>query len=198
MAESHIEDELLDRYASGTLPVDSLPGVEEHLLACRFCQSRLGVSDEFVMLFRAAAIEPDGRPQPAWRPAWSPRAMIWAAAVVMASALLFVAVSVQLWKPSVAPATVWTQSLRGPEASARITAGKPALLVFDITPDAGPDEYDGQIVNLLGHEILSARATSKDGHLAVLVRKLPKGSYWVRIYRKNNREPIGEYGLQSE
>jgi len=88
MTEPHIEDELLDRYASGTLPVDAHPAVEEHLLACRFCQSRLVASDEFVVLFRAAAIQPDARPRPGWRPAWSPRATIWAAAAVMASALL--------------------------------------------------------------------------------------------------------------
>jgi len=197
MTEPHIEDELLDRYASGTLPVDAHPAVEEHLLACRFCQSRLVASDEFVVLFRAAAIQPDARPRPGWRPAWSPRATIWAAAAVMASALLFV-ISVQLREPSVAPATVMMQSLRGPQAAARIIAGKPALLVFDIAPDSGPDEYDGQIVNLVGVEIFTARATPKDGHLAVLVKKLPKGSYWVRIYSKRSREPIAEYGLRAE
>jgi hypothetical protein len=197
MPEPHIEDEILDRYASGTLPVDSLPPVEEHLLSCRFCQSRLVASDEFVVLFRAAAIQPDARPRLGWRPAWSPRAATWAAAAVMVAALLLV-ISVQLRTPSVAPATVWMHSLRGPEAAARIVAGKPAVLIFDITPNSGPDEYDGQIVNLVGDEIFTAHATPKDGHLAVLVRKIPKGSYWVRIYRKSSREPIAEYGLRAE
>jgi hypothetical protein len=96
-----------------------------------------------------------------------------------------------------APATVLMQSLRGPDAPAQVAAGRPALLVFDLVPSPGVNEYEARIVNPVGVEILAAKVSSKDGRLAVLVERLPPGSYWVRVFRSDNREPIAEYGLRA-
>ena len=58
MPAPHIEDNFLDQYAAGTLPPARLEGVEEHLLQCPDCQSRLDASDKFAILFRTAAMDP--------------------------------------------------------------------------------------------------------------------------------------------
>ena len=247
MPELHLSDELLDEYALGTLAQEQLAGLEEHLLFCQACQSRLEASDEFTMLFREAAVQPDARSRRSWRlfaakaplgapllqpgarspggwrllPAKAPRRapllqpggwrLLWnyrvagwtGAAAVVSAILLFVAGPFH--KPPIAPATVFLQSLRGPDAPAQVTPGRPALLVFDIVPAAGVNEYEARIVNPVGVELLSAPVSLKDGRLAVLVDSLSPGSYWVRVYRTpagsaretGNRDPIAEYGLRA-
>ena len=123
--------------------------MEEHLLVCKACQSRLDVSDEFAMLFRAAAVQPDARPQRNWRAFWKHRAANWtAAAAAMVAILLLMAGPLR--KPPMAPATVLMESLRGPDAPAQVAAGRPALLVFDIVPVSGVNGYEARIVNTRG------------------------------------------------
>jgi hypothetical protein len=195
MPDLHINDEFLDQYALGLLPGELLAGVEEHLLICEACQSRLDASDEFAMLFRAAAVQPDARSQRSWRMFWNHPLANWTAAAVAVLAILLLVVGPR--KTPAAPAMVFMQSLRGPDAPAQVTAGRPALLVFDIVPPAGVNGYEARIVNPVGGEILAADVSSKDGRLAVLVHSLPPGSYWVRVFRTGNREPIAEYGLRA-
>jgi hypothetical protein len=89
------------------------------------------------------------------------------------------------------------QSLRGPDAPAEVNAGRSVLLVFDIDPAAEANEYKARIVNPVGAEVLAAEVSSKDGRPAVLVDRLPPGSYWARVFRTGDREPIAEYGLRA-
>lgn len=42
----HIPEELLEEYATGTLPESDKAEIEEHLIACEFCQDRLQIEDE--------------------------------------------------------------------------------------------------------------------------------------------------------
>jgi hypothetical protein len=190
----HIDDDILDLYASGSNSLESLSAIEEHLLTCPDCQTRLIAADEFIGLFRAAATQPDARPlslrQRLFKARW-----IGAAAVVAA---VFFLIFVGFPKSSMMPATVFMQSLRGPEAVAAITAGKPVRLVFDLTPAGAVGDYEVRIVNLLGTQVLAMPVESSNGHLSVLIRKLGVGSYWARVYRKANSEPIAEYGLRAE
>jgi anti-sigma factor RsiW len=192
MREPHSSDEQLDQYAMGTLPEESLPEVEEHLLVCETCQERLTLSDEFVQVFRAAAAQPDVRARRAWWSLLSPRTAGWTAAAAVAALVLLI---VGQQRTPTAPAVVFLQSLRGPEASAQIAAGKPAILVFDIDRTARASEV--QVVDTVGTEVLKAPASVKDGQLALNIPKLAKGSYWVRVYRGDKREIIAEYGLQA-
>jgi hypothetical protein len=196
MAMLHTNEELLDQYALGILPEEHLAGVEEHLLICEACQSRLDVSDEFTMLFRAAAVQPDARSQRSWRLFWNHPVASWTGAAVAILAILFLVVG-PFRKPPAPPAMVFMQSLRGPDAPAQVTAGRPALLVFDIVPTAGVNDYEARIVNPVGIEILAAKVFFKDGRLAVLVSRVPPGSYWVRVSKTDTREPIAEYGLRA-
>jgi hypothetical protein len=190
----HIDDDVLDQYASGSVRPELLAAIEEHLLSCPDCQTRLIAVDEFIGLFRAAATQPDARPRPLWQRLFKAR-WLGAAAVVAAGLLL---IFVGFRKPPISPATVFMQSLRGPEAVATVAAGKPVRLVFDLTPAGAVGEYQAQIVNLLGTQVLAIPVEFHNGHLSVLIRKLGFGSYWVRIYHRANSELIAEYGLRTE
>jgi predicted anti-sigma-YlaC factor YlaD len=198
MPELHINDELLDQYALGTLPGEQLAGLEEHLLFCEACQSRLDAAEEFEMLFREAAVQAGARSHHRWRLSWNHRAVGWTGAALAAALAILLLVAGPLHKSPMAPATVFLQSLRGPDAPAQVTTGRPCLLVFDIVPTAGVNQYEARIVNPIGVEILAAAVSLKDGHLAVLVDKLPPGSYWVRVFRTDNGDPIAEYGLRAK
>jgi hypothetical protein len=190
----HIDDDVLDRYASGSVRPELLAAIEEHLLTCPDCQTRLIAVDEFIGLFRAAATQPDARPQPFWRRLFNAR---WIGAVAVVAAVLSL-IFVEFPRPRLMPATVFMQSLRGPEAVATITAGNPVRLVFDFTPAGDARDYEVRVVNLLGTQVLAIPLESNNGQLSVLIRKLGVGSYWARIYRRANSELIAEYGLRAE
>jgi hypothetical protein len=193
MPQSHINDEQLDLYALGQLSAAALPEVEEHLLVCEPCQLRLRQSDEFTALFRHAAEQPDARPRSHWARFWRRPVGLAAAAAAMVAVL--VVVTRREGSP-VAPAIVSMQSLRGPEAPARIDAGRPAILVFDIETSA-PGNYEARLVDRLGNELRKPQTAAQDGRLTVPLEGLPKGSYWVRVYRAGESNPIAEYGLQA-
>jgi len=190
----HIDDDVLEQYASGSLGPELLAAIEEHLLTCPDCQTRLIAVDEFIGLFRAAAMQPDARPRPLWQRLFNAR---WTVAFAVVAAVFFL-IFLEFRKPPMTPATVFMQSLRGPEAVAAITAGKPIRLVFDLTPTGAARDYEVQVVNLLGTQVLAIPPEFHNGHLSVVIRKLAFGSYWVRIYRRANSEPIAEYGLRTE
>ena len=196
MAAPHIDDDVLEQYAMGSVGTESLPAIEEHLLTCPDCQARLIQVDEFIGLFRAAATQLDARPQPLWRRLFHVRWIGAFVAAVVAAGLLLIFVDSR--KPPVMPATVLMQSLRGPEAATAIPAGKPVRLVFDVTPAGDARDYEVRVVDLLGNQIFAIPVEINQGHLSVLIRKLGLGSYWVRIYRGANSEPIAEYGLKTE
>ena len=194
MSAPHIDDDVLDQYASGSLRPELLAGIEEHLLTCPDCQTRLIAVDEFIGLFRASATQPDARPQPLWQRLFNVR---WIGTAVVVAAV-FSFIFVQFPKPPMMPATVFMQSLRGPEAVAAITAGKPVRLVFDLTPTGAVRDYEVRVVDLLGTQVLAIPVEFNNGQLSVLIRTLGVGSYWARVYRTANSELIAEYGLRAE
>jgi anti-sigma factor RsiW len=190
----HIEEDLLDQYAMGTLPQDSAQHVEEHLLSCTVCQARLKETDEFLAVYSVAAAEMQTRVP--WRGIHlAPARAVWAsAAVLAAAAALWIAVP---RRSSAPPATVWMQSLRGPESQAHVASGKPALLVFDLPVAASATNYEIEVVDPAGNPVLTAPAQLTKGRLSGLL-KLASGTYWVRVYHTQPRkELVAEYGLEA-
>jgi hypothetical protein len=194
MSESHINEEILDRYALGALPQSEAAAVEEHVLVCEACQARLRHADEFVAVFREVATAPDARPVRHWWHGLSRRAAGLAAAATMAAGVLFVAVERQ--RTPLAPAVVPLETLRGPESPARVPAGKAVVLSFDVAPEASR-KYEARIVDLAGAEVLKASPSEQDGRLTLAVAGLRKGSYWVRVYRAGSSDPLVEYGIEA-
>lgn len=190
----HIEDDQLDQYALGVLAGTDVADLEEHLLLCAECQSRLAAVDDFVKLFRSAAAQSDVRPRRKDSILRRP-VVLWPAVAAMAAGLSLLVVNQRDFSGSTP--TVYLQALRGPESAAQVAAGKPVEVVFDFEASGNADGYQAQVVDSLGHEIVQLAPYTRDGKLAVRVKGLRSGSYWVRLYRKGAGELLSEYALQS-
>jgi hypothetical protein len=199
MPAQHIEETLLDQYAMGTLPRESITEVEEHLLICLLCQRRLVAVDEFLPLFRSAALPLDAPVSPWWIGTMPFRKWFWSSTAAALAAFLIFLAGGNAHKAKAPPAILLMQSLRGPEAGAEMAPGRSCLLVFDLAIDARPMDYEIEIVDSIGNEVLRKGAEAKDGRLAVLVAPLARGSYWVRVYRTPPvRELLAEFGLRAK
>lgn len=193
----HLQDDVLDQYAIGSLPAELLPLVDEHLLVCSACQDRLVEADEFVRLYRMAAGTLDFRPVPFWQKILRARPVQWSGvAALLALSVFFAEVS---HRDTHAPAAVvLMQSLRGPNDNARISAGKPAVLVFDVDSAATAGNCRIKILDQDGKSVLETRTSLKEGRLAAPVGKIARGDYWVRLYSADNNELLAEYSLRAE
>ena len=193
MALLHVSEDLLDQYAMGVLSQDELAGVEEHLLLCPECQARLEETDEFVATFRKAAVEPQVRTLPAW---WHWK-IVWGTAAAAAAVAITIAIAPA--PKATAPMPVSLYALRGPDTGARVASGKPYVLLFDAIPSKAPSAYEVEIVDTTGKQVLRTEGALRDGRLSASVRKLSRGTYWVRVYRREkDRELLAEYGLRAE
>jgi hypothetical protein len=202
MPVPHIEETQIDQYAMGILSGNLLAEVEEHLLFCAACQSRLVETDEFLSAFRLAATQVAPRPVPVWTRILNPRAL-WAGFPVLVVLVTLIAI---VPRTSTVPSVVQMQSLRGPESGAQVRAGRPLVLVFDAdaftlpesTSDASSPGYQIKVLDLTGSEVLVADAGERDGKISVPVQHLGRGSYWVRLYRKGSSTLAAEYSLRAE
>jgi len=196
MPRPHIDEDTLERYLLGTVPAGLIPEVEEHLLFCSACQTTLVETEEFISAFRLAAEQVQPTSKWGW---FSPiRSAVWAgaASAVAATLILFAAGSPRNVK--ISPAVVLMHALRGPEDGAQVASGKPSLLVFDLPLAAIPNAYRVEIVDLTGAVVVEKDGEIRDGRFAVSLEKLASGSYWVRVYRKSDRdELIAEYALRA-
>jgi hypothetical protein len=199
MPGTHIDENVLDRYAMGTLPEVSIPRVEEHLLNCPFCQSRLVETDEFLVHFRAAAAQVDARPVPLWERFQHVSRLLWSGSAVVAAACMLVMISGAPQPGKSHAALVSMQSLRGPEARAEMSWGRPGILVFDLPVKSDHAAYAIEIVDTAGRAILQGEGKVKDGQLTFPVQRLARAAYWVRVYQQQpSRTLVAEYGLEAK
>jgi hypothetical protein len=199
MPTPHIDENVLDRYAMGTLPEAAVPQVEEHLLICSFCQTRLVETDDFLVHFRTAATQVELYTAPFWQRFLNAQRLIWGGFAVSVAGLVLLLVTGEprLSKPQ--PAMVLMQSLRGPEEQAQIAKGSPSLLIFDLPIPATHPTYEVEVVDTAGRQILKGQGIVKDDRLAFLIQKLAPAGYWVRIYQKQpTRALVAEYGLEAK
>jgi hypothetical protein len=199
MPTPHIDENVLDRYAMGTLPGAAIPQVEEHLLSCSLCQSRLVETDDFLIHFRAAATQVELHTAPFWQRFVNAQRLIWGGSAVAAAALMLLLVSGEPRFSKPQPAMVLMQSLRGPEEQAQIAKGSASLLIFDVPIPATHPSYEVEVVDTAGKQILKGQGIVKDDRLAFPVQRLAPAAYWVRIYQKQPaRTLVAEYGLQAK
>ena len=199
MPTPHIDENVLDRYAMGTLPDAAIPPVEEHLLSCSLCQSRLVETDDFLVHFRAAATQVELQTATFWQRFLNAQRFVWGGSAVATAGLVLLLVTGEprLSKPQ--PAMVLMQALRGPEEPAQIAKGSPSLLIFDVPIPATHPSYEVEVVDMAGKQILKGQGIVKDDRLAFPIQKLAPAGYWVRIYQKQPaRTLVAEYGLQAK
>jgi hypothetical protein len=199
MPTPHIDENVLDRYAMGTLPEAAIPQVEEHLLSCSLCQTLLLETDDFLVHFRAAATQVELYTIPFWQRFLNAQRLIWGGSAVAVAGLVLLLVTGEPRLSMPEPAMVLMQSLRGPEEQAQIAKGSPSLLIFDLPIPATHPTYEVEVVDTAGKQILKGQGIVKDDHLAFLIQKLAPAGYWVRIYQKEPaRALVAEYGLEAK
>jgi anti-sigma-K factor RskA len=196
---NHIEESLLDQYALGTLSSESVAELEEHLLICSLCQSRLVEADELQILFQEEAALGDATATPPGLSVLAFGTSFWRGAAAAVTVILILMITGGYHHAKLEPTFLLMQSLREPDAEAEMVSATPTLLISEVAAQASPPDYEIEIVDTLGNEVLKRGAEIRNGRIAVLVEKLTRGSYWVRVYDKGpGRELLVEYSLQAK
>ena len=141
----------------GTLPDAAIPPVEEHLLSCSLCQSRLVETDDFVVHFRAAATQVELHTATFWQRFLSAQRFVWGGSAAVAAGLVLLMVSGEPRLSKEQPAIVLMQSLRGPEEQVQIAKRSPSLLIFDVAIPATHPSYEVEVVDTAGKPVLKGQ-----------------------------------------
>jgi predicted metal-binding protein len=216
----HLSEDELEEYAFGRFGEEEKGRVEEHLMLCEACREVLEDVESFIQGMKTAILE-DREERAAqrkrgirgwlWR-GWHGRGWfsrgwfsqdparrsnwIWGTAL---AALCLIAMI--LWpSPPLAPAPITLASFRGGETAATGPSGRPLDLAIDAAGIEG-EMIEGdmrvEVVSVAGVPEWQGLPESHDGKLVAHVPKLlGSGSYWVRLYGK--QELLREFGLRLE
>src|SRR5258708_33702499 len=111
MPMQHIEENLLDQYALGTIAAESIAELEEHLLICSICQRRLVEADQLLFLLREAVPLEGARTPPPWWKAFYFRTRFLSGAAAVLLARLIMLISGECPLPQLSPAILLMESL---------------------------------------------------------------------------------------
>ena len=166
--------------------------LEEHLLWCERCQKRLAHEDNIRQSLRDADTMLRQAPVTAWR---FPR-LAWTAALFVG----LLAVAGIEWPDlrsfRAAPTTILLQANRGEYSpSWAAPAGKPLVLVLDLTQLPKVSSYKLEIVDGAGNPVVQSDEVPHGNQLqARLLNGLGSGAYFIRLYGPT-RELLREYSL---
>jgi hypothetical protein len=195
---THTDERVLEAYAMGAVAPETLAELEEHLLSCGACRTRLEQQESFVHLFREAAADLRIRPERAYQHRWNYRLAAWALTPI-AACLLFFMMAPSPHLSSVPPPAVILHPLRGAEAPIRIKPGTDFLLVLDAPLADASQPYQIQFVDREGREIHRTAVVARNDRLTLRCAGLSRGVYWVRVYGSSpDPAPLIEYRLQVE
>ena len=196
LSDKEIEDHIFSR-----LPTGCREGVEEHLLYCDSCLSRVEEEEQFVTEFRAVAqpMEAECRPKPAvagwfnWLPLPVPA---WAGAAVLSLALILL---IPRSKTPDSYQEIALSVFRGPAAvqTASATAGQPVRFSIDLTELPKLPRYHLQLVNSLNQVLAGEDIPASGAQLSWAPdTKLQPGTYWIRLQEANGEGTLlREFGL---
>lgn len=181
-ADECLPEQELDDYIFNRLEGAALESVEEHLLVCARCQSRVEAEMRFVRDFRAAAAaRAKGQPGRAWR--WAGVAGGLAASVMLGVWLLG-GLPLAPGGPE-QPVLVSLNVARGlPLHDAAVApAGKPVRLAARLDELPALPGYDVEVAGASGNLILRRHVAPAGGEIELAIgESLKAGVYWVRIH----------------
>lgn len=202
-AMQHASEEVLERYAMGRLGEPELEQFECHLLMCADCREGLEFTDSYLTAMRSAARELRRRAaasRPWYRGLLATPAPVCIAAMAASVVLIIAGDS---WRPlrraDEPPPVVVLESSRGADtpADSSTLAGEPFVLKLDLTGLQLLPQYCLEIVDIQANIVYqSSPAPSESRVSATVVKGLPAGDYYVRLYDRN-RELLREYGLRA-
>lgn len=179
---SHLTEDALEVYSLGRLSSEEdLATLEEHLLVCAYCQTRLEKVDQFVQAAASGA-----RAVAEAKSAKKPLAFL-PMAIAAAAAIFIIPVALEQ-KPE--PVEVALVAVRN-ESSFSAPAGKPLLIKPDST---------GLNVSSLGWELSSidgrlVRSGKLEASGRIAIAQLSAGQYWLRLRNPDSSEVLREFSL---
>ena len=206
----HPTEDLLEEYGFRRVREPALARLEEHLLVCATCQSRLEELDEYAALMKSALA---GFEQSHKAHAADPRSWLtqftrhWftlpglpqAGAILAGVLLLAVAGAAISWraKPVLETATVQLIAFRGGESGfSSAPSGRPLDLTVDGASLPAAPGYTLELVSQTGRTIWTGEARFAGAKLSAHVGSGPgPGVYWVRLY-SSQKVLLREYGMR--
>lgn len=188
--DHHIEETTLERYSMGSLEEEAATEVEQHLLLCEACQTRVTQADIYIRSMKRAVPELPAAPE-RWR--WNFRLLLPAFAVC---ALLIAAAVVRL-SPRIdqSPAAIALFAMRGTETHAQGPAARTLLLRPDVNGLPASPSYRLDLVDASGsltwQGVLSGDAKSP----GAIVPPQSRGVYFVRVSLPSG-QLLREYALE--
>jgi hypothetical protein len=193
----HAADADLEGYSALTLSLEASARVEQHLLICETCRSRLLEADDYPAAMktaaqylrrqeRAAALEPSR-----WRWPWPYLLPVAAAAAIIGIAV----VASPFSRHSLAaPFAVSLQTLRGPQHS-QAPSRRPILLQLDLTGLVASPSYRIEMVDQSGNRVWQGAISNPALAASVTVPPQKRGMYFVRVALPSG-EMLREYALE--
>jgi len=214
MYQEHVLEETLEAYAMGRLPEQELDRVDEHLLTCARCRTRLTETDERVRVMKIAThrLRTDElsfrkREQPWWERVAGPvsKRPAWALGTIAVLGAILLLPGLRTQNDPALYRDVSLTAMRGGEAAAPASGEARLRLHLDLggISDTGP--YAVVVVTAAGGEVwrsepVPASVADRSKVEVALGQKLAAGRYWVRLHRAGvpGAEMLREYPLLVE
>ena len=188
----HVDAEDLERYSTGTSPLEAVPLIEEHLLICDVCQDRLRDADAYLLAMRTSSEQVRRDEKAAKRREW--RIPAWVPVMVTVAVGIVLVVATPRFIRSPGPVVeVSLTALRSGGAGNSAPSGRELMLHPDLTGLAEDSSYRLEIVDQTGHTV--RQGTLARAQNGIKVAGLGAGLYFVRVYLPAG-ELLREYGLQ--
>lgn len=205
-SEHCLSAEEVENYLFNRLSGVTREAVEEHLLVCESCRSRVEEEERFMEAARGAAekFETESLRRQIEGPAasgasqhWSRRPLHWMAMAATAAVLLIGgSLTYRMLHPEPALEVSLRAERSGIEGAQEPVAGQKLLLSADLRGLPPLPQYRWSIVDSLGVPVAGGtiEARGESGRIE-LARGLPAGMYWVRLLDPDSGVLLREFGL---
>lgn len=201
LSAEEVEDYLFNRLSGVTREA-----VEEHLLVCESCRSRVEEEERFIEAARSAAgkfetesllRQMEGQAAIGASQSRSPRPLHWMAMAATAAVLLIGgSLTYRMLHPEPALEVSLRAERSGSERTQEPVAGEKLLLSADLRGLPPLSQYRWSIVDSQGVPVAGGtiEARGESGRIE-LARGLPAGTYWVRLHEPESGVLLREFGL---
>lgn len=181
---SHLSEHALEVYSLNQMESEEdIATVEEHLLVCAHCETRLDKFDQFHLAAKAGAEAVSKSPEQQ-----KPTNFLPIAIAAGAAAILLLPPAMERFS---SPAAVDLVAVRN-QSSVAVPTGKRLELNLDLTGLPG-NPLSWELLSPAGKSI--AKADLNPASPRVEVPGLESGQYWVRVQNRQNAEVLREFSL---
>jgi hypothetical protein len=186
----HLEETTLEQYSMGSLAEDAATEVEQHLLICGDCCTKVTEADAYIRAMKGAVQELPAAPE---RSRWNLRFLVPTFAVCT---LLIVAAIVK-FPASVerSPVTIALFTMRGTDTEAHGSARRPFALQPDLHGLPDSPSYRLDLVAFSGSPVWKGVLYVQPQPPTAIVPAQSRGVYFVRVSLPSG-ELLREYALE--